>query len=66
MLQKMSLTELLQKVLENIDRLRTENEDLTEKVATQAQQITQIEEEKAVLEGEVQRLLLFELEVCLS
>jgi predicted RNase H-like nuclease (RuvC/YqgF family) len=62
----MSLTEMLQKVLDNIDRLQVQNEELVKEVTQQIQEITQLKDEKASLEAEVQRLWPFELEVCAS
>ena len=64
--QKMSLTQLLQKVLENIDRLRAENEEFVAQIATQKEEISQLEDDKAALNAEVQRLLPYELEVLCS
>lgn len=61
--QKMSLTELLQKVLENIDRLREENEELVKQVTSQMEEISQLQDEKVTLQAEVKRLLPFEVEV---
>lgn len=59
----MSLTEMLQKVLENIERLRLENIDLTKTVAEQKERISELQDEVAAVEVELQRLRPFEQEV---
>jgi hypothetical protein len=61
-MQKMTLAEMLQRVLQSIDRLRGENEALLEDVAAKAQAISQLHSDNAALQAHVQRLLPFELE----
>ena len=63
LVQKMTLTQLLQKVLEDIDRLRAENEEFVNQIAIKEKEISQLQDEKAALEAEVQRLLPYEIEV---
>jgi tRNA nucleotidyltransferase (CCA-adding enzyme) len=61
--QKMSLTELLRTVLEQIDRLREENEEYQGIVADLQDQVGALMRERQGLQAEVKRLVPYELKV---
>jgi tRNA nucleotidyltransferase (CCA-adding enzyme) len=59
----MSLTELLRTVLEQIDRLREENEEYQGIVADLQDQVGALMRERQGLQAEVKRLVPYELKV---